>query len=98
MGKKIYNIIYPVLKNGDKIELDFSGVIIIAPPFANICIGLLLKDIDYEIINSNLIIDIVKITPLGFSIIQSSFILNQHYYSDSQYRNIVDSVNNNIDD
>jgi hypothetical protein len=41
-GQKLYNLVYPQLKQGKSVELDFIGVGIAAAAFFNYAIGQLL--------------------------------------------------------
>lgn len=53
-GQKIYDLIHPPLSEGQDVELDFTGVRIVASPFLNAAIGQLLKDIKPDILNTHL--------------------------------------------
>lgn len=45
-GQRLYERIYPLLKNNEKIVLNFKGVDILATPFLNSAFGQLLKDLN----------------------------------------------------
>lgn len=45
-GQTVYDKIYPQLKAGHDVELDFTGVKVFASPFFNAAVGQLLKDMD----------------------------------------------------
>lgn len=55
-GEKIYQLIYPSLKEDTAVELDFSGIGVFASPFFNVAIGKLLKDFSREQLNRLLLI------------------------------------------
>lgn len=44
-GQKVYQVLYPLLQQGEVI-VDFTGVNITASPFLNFAIGQLVKDCD----------------------------------------------------
>lgn len=50
-GQKVYEAIYPELKNKQPVTLDFAEVRILASPFLNAAIGQLLRDISPEDLN-----------------------------------------------
>ncbi|MDR1268905.1 MAG: STAS-like domain-containing protein [Planctomycetaceae bacterium] len=58
-GQKLYDIIYPSLKNGDKVELSFEGIDLIIPAFLNTAIGQL-----YGVLPTNVVDNQLKITNL----------------------------------
>jgi len=47
-GQKVYDVIHPLLQEGEAVTLDFTGVSQFASPFFNFAIGQLLKDIPEE--------------------------------------------------
>lgn len=53
-GQALYNLIYPVLSNSEKVELDFTGVEIFASPFFNYSIGQIFNVLDEGVIRENL--------------------------------------------
>lgn len=50
-GQKVHDVIYPELKKGEQVILDFAGVQMIASPFFNAAVGLLLRDLSTEDLN-----------------------------------------------
>lgn len=61
-GQAIYDRIYPELKAGHPVELDFKGVRVFASPFFNAAVGQLLKDLTPATLNS-----LLKVTDLPAS-------------------------------
>lgn len=55
-GQSLYEVIIQNLKVNEKVELDFSGVRIVASPFFNGAIGQLYNDFSQDELNQNLII------------------------------------------
>jgi hypothetical protein len=53
-GQIIYDLIHPILKAGESVELDFENVETLASPFLNASIGQLLKDMEGEHLNKYL--------------------------------------------
>jgi hypothetical protein len=60
-GSYLYEVLSTsILKKGESIELDFSGVELFASPFFNSSIGLLLKDINIDALQ-----EMLKVTNLS---------------------------------
>lgn len=51
-GQKIYREIHPLLRDQQQVELDFTGVNVVASPFLNAAIGQLLRDLTPETLNT----------------------------------------------
>ncbi|MFQ5450614.1 MAG: STAS-like domain-containing protein [Nitrospinaceae bacterium] len=47
-GEKLYQALYPEIKKGNPVELDFTGVKSIITPFLNACFGKLLEGFEKE--------------------------------------------------
>lgn len=91
-GQKIYDLIYPKLKNSEVVKLDFSGVRIFASPFMNAAIGQLLRDIPSEELNKLLDIDRQSMTAVGLSVLRRVIQNAKEYYSDDRVKQAVDTV------
>lgn len=89
-GTTLYNLIYPELIEGHEIELDFMGVTICIPPFINYSIGLVLKDIELEELNSLLII--TNLEPVGRETLRLAMESSNEYWRDSRVKQAVDEV------
>jgi hypothetical protein len=89
-GQQLYDLIYPVLKTGRSVELDFSGVNVVASAFFNVAIGQLLQDFDAEALNQQL--KILNITPNAESVLRHVLANAKRYYSDVKYQKAVDST------
>ncbi|HLO87142.1 MAG TPA: STAS-like domain-containing protein [Nostocaceae cyanobacterium] len=90
-GQKLYDLIYPQLKAGKTVELDFTDVRRFLSIFFNFAIGQLLRDISVEDFDKLLVVS--NLSPLGeqayYHVIESA----KRYYSDEQYRQAVDEIN-----
>lgn len=91
-GETIYELIHPILANGEAVALDFTGVRIFASPFMNAAIGQLLLDLKPDDLNRLLIIDREKITPVGLSILRRVIQNAKAYYADPLTKQAVDEV------
>lgn len=47
-GQRVYERIYPALREGRAVLLDFTGVRVLASPFLNMAVGQLLQDVPYD--------------------------------------------------
>ena len=94
-GQKIYELLRESFDKDEPVELDFTGVPIVAPPFLNISIGSLYKDYSAEKIEQLLKIEgLTKLgkTTLGFVKEDAS-----QYYTDEEYRRRADAAFEEID-
>jgi hypothetical protein len=53
-GQKVYDVLYPILKNGDKVEVSFEGVELMISAFLNVAIGQLYGVFCADAINEQL--------------------------------------------
>jgi hypothetical protein len=94
-GQILYDLIFPRLKNGEKVELNFAEVRIFASPFMNAAIGQLLQDIEPETLNELLIVDRENITSVGLSVMRRVIENAKQYYTlDKESRQKVDAIVN----
>ena len=89
-GEKIYGIIYPELKVGNSVELDFNEVRIFASPFFNSAIGRLLKDIEPQSLNTQL--KFSSLSQVGKNILRQVISNSVKYYQDQKHRKAHDEV------
>ena len=89
-GQKLYDLIHPELRSGQKGELDFSGVEVFASAFFNFAIGQLLSDLDPETLNQHL--KFVALTADGQYVLNRVIENAKRYYADAQYRKAVNDV------
>ncbi len=89
-GEKLYQAIFPKLLNKQNVELDFSEVGVVAPPFLNAGIGKLLRDIEPQDLNHYLTFRNMKSTT--HDLVQRVINHAKVYYSDESVRNAVDAV------
>lgn len=90
-GQKLYELIYPQLKAGETVELDFTGVKRFLAIFFNVAIGQLLRDIVAEDLEKLLFLS--NLSPLGEQIYYNVIETAKRYYSDEKYRQAVDEMN-----
>lgn len=89
-GQALYDLVKPQLIAGQTVELDFQSVNVFASLFFNFAIGQLLRDFSSEQLKAH-----VKFTGLsstGRSILDQVIKRAKRYYSDSHYRQAVDTV------
>lgn len=89
-GQKLYNVIYPELKAGHSVELDFAGVEIFASPFFNFAIGQLVKDIHADTLNQ--LLQISHLDSIGMKILKRVIENSKEYYSSSRTRQAIERV------
>ncbi len=89
-GQKVYDLIHPELLAGSSVELDFTGVEILAPPFLNFAVGQLLKDIQSKDLDR--LLKVSHLIPLGMRIMKRVVENAKEYYSDDKIRRAVDEV------
>jgi hypothetical protein len=89
-GQRVYDAIYPVLKRGEAVTLDFAGVTQFASPFFNFAIGQLLRDIDVEGVKR--LLQIENLLPDGRRVVDRVIENASKYHTDVDYRKIVDAI------
>jgi STAS-like domain of unknown function (DUF4325) len=89
-GQQLYDLIFPLLKASTAVELDFSGVNVVASAFFNVAIGQLLQDFDADDLNQRL--KIVNINPNAESVLRHVLANAKRYYGEPKYRAAVDST------
>lgn len=47
-GQRLYNLLYPILKEGQSVTLNFEGITAMTSVFLNFSLGHLLKDFDVD--------------------------------------------------
>lgn len=89
-GQKVYDAIYPELKNRQLVTLDFAEVRIVASPFLNAAIGQLLRDLSPEDLNNYLkFVNLPTVTrPILKRVIDNA----KEYYGSEQVRQAVDEA------
>jgi STAS-like domain of unknown function (DUF4325) len=89
-GQQLYDLIFPLLKASKAVELDFSGVNVVASAFFNVAIGQLLQDFDADDLNQRL--KIVNINPNAESVLRHVLANAKRYYGEPKYQAAVDST------
>jgi len=87
---KLYEQIYPLLKAGKEVELDFTGTYRFLSIFFNIAIGQLFRDIPADQIERSL--KFTNLDDLGQRVNKQVIESAKLYYADDNYRKAVDSV------
>ncbi len=89
-GQLVFDSIHDPIQSGETVVLDFSEVTQFASPFFNFAIGQLLKDIDVEDLRKRLQIE--NLEPTGKLVVERVLENASRYYTDIDYREIVDSI------
>jgi hypothetical protein len=89
-GQAVYDAIYPRLRAGEQVELDFSGVEIFASPFFNVAMGQLLRDIQAEELQR--LLTTQSLTRAGQIALERVKANASRYYSDARIRAAQDRV------
>lgn len=92
-GTNLYAQIHDLLKSGERVELDFAGIQLFASPFFNASIGLLLKDIDVNVLQS--LLKVVNLDKVGHQLL-NHVIANaiKFYDKDSRTADAIKSIKN----
>ena len=89
-GQKLYDLIYPELKAGHVVDVDFAGVTVFASPFFNAGVGQLLKDIEPKQLND--LLKVANLVPTGLNVLKRVIENAKQYYSDPKHKAAVDAV------
>ena len=89
-GQRIYDMIYPELKAGHVVEIDFTGVTVFASPFFNAGVGQLLKDIEPAKLND--LLKVASLVTTGLNVLKRVIENSKQYYSDPKHKEAVDTV------
>ena len=89
-GQKVYDAIYPELKENREITLDFAEVRIVASPFLNGAIGQLLRDLSPDDLNRYL--KFVNLPPVTRPILKRVIDNAKDYYTSATVRQAVDEA------
>lgn len=89
-GQKLYDVIFPALKDEDLVEVDFDGVCAVASAFLNAAVGQLLRTFDGEQLNTNL--KFLNLNSSGELALRHVIRNAKRYYSDEKYRDAVDEI------
>ena len=89
-GQKVYDQIHLALRAGREVELDFSGVGVLASPFFNAAIGHLLQDVQPDELNR--LLRVTSLVPAGSYTLRRVIENSKQYYSDPNIRQAVDEA------
>ncbi len=89
-GQQVYDAIYPELKAGHPVELDFAEVEIFASPFFNFAIGQLVKDIQTDTLNN--LLKVSHLNSVGMKILKRVIENSKEYYSNPEKRKAIEKV------
>jgi len=91
-GKKIFDLIFPKIKSGEKVILDFDGVTQFASPFFNLAIGTILKEKEMTKANLRSILLFENLNRIG-EVVAERVIENAiKYHRNKDYKKIVDDI------
>jgi len=93
-GSVVYNVIVPLLRNGENITLDFVDVESLITPFLNVAIGKLYEDFSSEQLNDQLkISNLPEGTRAKFKLVIENA---KKYYTDKELfeKNIEEVIDN----
>lgn len=89
-GQKIYNLINPVLNDGQPVILDFSNVTQFASPFFNFSIGqIIINSHDPQLIQ---LIKFINLNEIGKLVVDRVIENAKKYQSDFNYENILGQI------
>jgi hypothetical protein len=86
-GQAVYDKIYPELKAGRFVELDFKGVRVFASPFFNAAVGQLLKDLPPATLNS--LLKISDLPASGLDTLKKVIENSREFYSSAENQQAV---------
>lgn len=89
-GDVVYRAIYPVLRAGQPVEVDFSGVQVYAAPFLNAAFGALLRDLSRDDLRR--LLKICSLSQAGMNTLQRVIEDAQQYYHDPAAREAIDAI------
>ncbi len=89
-GERVFEKIFPELKAGYDVELDFAGVGVSASPFFNAAIGRLLQDIQPDALNK--LLHIANLNGVGMTVLRRVIENSKEYYSNPALREVLDEI------
>ncbi len=89
-GQKVYDAIYPELKENREVTLDFAEVRIVASPFLNAAVGQLLRDLTADDLNRYL--KFVNLPTVARPILKRVIENAKEYYNNEVFRQAVDAA------
>jgi hypothetical protein len=89
-GDTVYNLIQAPLERGESVQLDFTGVRVIATPFFNAAIGRLIKDIDPTDLQARM--TFTNLLPVGYKVLETVIANSKEYYHDPEARAALDRI------
>lgn len=89
-GKKLYDLIHPLLKQNQRVDLDVSGGVVFASPFLNTAIGNLLTDIPTEVLQTQLVFH--HLEPTDHALLKKVIENAKRIFADPNYRESIRRV------
>jgi uncharacterized protein DUF4325 len=83
-GDRVYALLQAAIARGERVQLDFSGVNVVASPFLNPAVGQLMKD--HELAEVANMLEIVGLVEHGQRALERVLENSRRFYSDDQYR------------
>ena len=89
-GERLFGLLYPRLKAGELVVLDFAGVRVFASPFFNASVGRLLQDFRIEDLDRHL--QYPNLTGLGLTVLKKVLKNADQYYRNPKAREALDDL------
>lgn len=89
-GERLYADIFPILKAGGNVTLDFTGVRVFASPFFNAAIGSLLKEFRLEFVRRA--IKFSNLSSVGEGVKEKVLRNAEEYYYRPEIRRALDQI------
>lgn len=89
-GQRMYDEMTDKLGSADLLELDFTGVRVIATPFFNVAIGRLLKDLEPEELKRRVVFK--NLVLVGHDVLAKVIENSKQYYHNPAARKALDSI------
>lgn len=89
-GQAVYDVIRPRLDRGEAVDLDFTGVAVVASPFLNAAIGRLLRDFDADRLNE--LVKFSSLPPVAWNLLKRVISNSRQYYQDPSVRSTLDDI------
>lgn len=87
-GEALFRVLQPILRRGERAELDFDGVTVYASPFFNAGIGQLLREITKERLRQ--LIEVRGLSADGNHVLQRTIENAATYYRNEELRRAID--------
>jgi hypothetical protein len=86
-GERLFSVIHPALKAGQKVSLDFAQISVFASPFFNSSVGRLLADLAPDDLNERL--EVLNLDPDGLLVLKRVIQNSREFYASPAARESV---------